>query len=74
MSMYIVDRFEGKIAVLEDDGGVMHNVPVEDLPNGVQQGDVLVQENGILRIDREATRKRSASIRKQMDDLLGGSS
>lgn len=71
MNVYIIDRFEGEMAVLEGDGGVMRDLPVEALPAGAKPGDVLTEENGVFQIDRNATQKRAESIQKQMRDLFG---
>lgn len=70
MSVYIIDRFEGEMAVLEGDGGVMRDMPIRALPAGAKQGDVLTEEHGAFRVDRDATQKRAASIQKQMHDLF----
>lgn len=70
MNMYIVDRFEGDMAVLEGDGGVMRDIPIRALPAGVKQGDVLTEEHGAFRVDRDATQRRAESIHKQMRDLF----
>lgn len=71
MSMYIIDRFEEEMAVLEGDGGVMRDIPIRVLPAEAKQGDVLTEENGIFQIDRNATQKRAGFIQKQMRDLFG---
>jgi hypothetical protein len=39
--LYVVDRIEGTIAVLIDDDGRSASVPLERLPNGVEEGIVL---------------------------------
>lgn len=39
--MYSIDRIEGDYAVLEQDG-VLTNVPLSELPEGVREGDLLV--------------------------------
>ncbi|WP_121615195.1 DUF3006 domain-containing protein [Virgibacillus halodenitrificans] len=43
MRKYTVDRFEGSIAVLllRDDETTQLDVPKKDLPENVQQGDIL---------------------------------
>lgn len=45
---YSFDRREGDICVLVgDDGGVL-NLPVADLPDGAEPGDLIRVENGAL--------------------------
>ncbi len=59
---YVVDRFEGKVAVLEDDEGMIE-VGGRALPEGCKEGDVLVvlerigaePERRWFRVDQEAT-------------------
>lgn len=69
---YIIDRFEGSFAVLEDSTGVMLNFPKDRLPDNAHEGDVLVlnEENGIFTIDSEATREKTEKIKELMDGLF----
>jgi len=47
--LYIIDRFEGEFAVLEEDGGGHIDVPKGQLPEGAHEGDVLEQaETGFI--------------------------
>lgn len=70
MEAFIIDRFEGNMAVLEDAGGAMRDIPRGNLPPDARPGDVLRYENGTFRIDAQATGKRRAEIEKQMRDLF----
>lgn len=70
MNTYIIDRFEGDTAVLEGKGGAMCDVPKAHLPPEAKRGDVLVEENGVFRVDAAATRQREEIIRRKMDDLF----
>jgi hypothetical protein len=69
---YVLDRFEGSVAVLEDSAGVMRDFLKDRLPNSAREGDVLVlnEENGIFTIDSEATREKSEKIKDLMDGLF----
>ncbi|ADU26933.1 DUF3006 domain-containing protein [Ethanoligenens harbinense] len=69
---YIIDRFEGETAVLEEDSGVMRDVPRNRLPAGAKQGDVLTETNGIFSVDTAATKKRTESIQEKIRDLFDG--
>jgi hypothetical protein len=62
-----IDRFEGDIAVLvvEPDQTVV-NVPRSDLPEGVNQGDVVRLEGTV---DREETDRRRSEIQSQIERL-----
>ncbi len=66
---FIIDRFEGEYAVLEDERKNMSNVLKSVLPNDVKEGDILVFENGNYHIDKNGTTKRKNNIKKLMDGL-----
>lgn len=55
---YAVDRFEGELAVLQDDEERCVTVERTLLPAGVSQGDVLTLENGKYIHAREETQRR----------------
>ncbi len=73
---YVVDRFEGKMAVLEGDEGMIE-VTGRVLPEGCKEGDVLVvlERTGVdpvrwrFRVDQEATNQRRAEAAKILDEL-----
>ncbi|HEV2734734.1 MAG TPA: DUF3006 domain-containing protein [Longimicrobiaceae bacterium] len=70
----VVDRFEGDLVVVGDDGGRFHDLPRWLLPAGLREGDVVaVRGEGEgpgarveLRIDREA----AAATRAEAAELL----
>ncbi len=62
--MLIIDRFEGGLAVVETDSGMMH-IPLSDLPKGAKEGDVLR-----ISIDEEETSGRKERISHLMKKLL----
>lgn len=66
VKIMIIDRFEGDIAVIETDGGMIE-VNVSELPDNAREGDVLALENGRYTVDCEASeeRRRKASDRLQ---------
>lgn len=61
--MVILDRFEGKFAVIEHNGRTF-NLPRELLPAEAREGDVL---QIVVRVDRRATAER----RKKLETLAG---
>ena len=71
MQRYVLDRFEGKFAVLEAAGGGMRNLPREKLPEGCREGDVFNEENGVFTRDDEETRRRAEKISRLTKGLLG---
>lgn len=62
MDYYIVDRFEGALALCETPGGVMEKLPRESLPPDAAEGDLLFWEEGRWRVDRQATENRRAAL------------
>ena len=69
MEKYIVDRFEGDFAVLEKEIGETVDVCKELLPYA-KEGDVLIFENGVYRVDNEETQKRKAMIEEKFRKLF----
>ena len=65
----IIDRFEGRFAVCENDNGEMINIGREKLPREAQEGDTIIMENGSYVVDLTATESRKDKISKLMDDL-----
>lgn len=64
----IIDRFEGKMAVVEIDGRIQ-DIPRDQLPDKVKEGDVIVEENGAYLIDKEETKRRRKEIEKLTKNL-----
>lgn len=63
----IIDRFEGRYAVVEVEG-TMRNIAKADLPVGVQEGDVLDFANGRWNLLPDET----ARIKKKIDKMAQG--
>ena len=66
--MIIIDRFEGSLAVLETDDGMI-NVERSLLPENAAEGDVLVYD-GSWTVDIAATEQRRERTRKRLKRLL----
>lgn len=65
----IVDRIEGEIAVLLEDGTV-REIPKADLAEGIAEGDaVFLGEDGFWQKDAAETEGRKERIGKKMDAL-----
>ena len=58
--LYSIDRFEGNIAVLIDEGGGRLDVPRDDLPSGIAAGDMVRLQDGVFRQDVDAAAARRA--------------
>jgi Protein of unknown function (DUF3006) len=63
---YIIDRFEGDLAVCEAEDGKMVDIEKSKLPENAEVGDVIVLENGHFRVDKKETDRR----RKEIEDLM----
>ena len=66
--MIIIDRFEGDLAVLETDDGMI-NVERSLLPENAAEGDVLVYKSSWT-VDTAATEQRRERTRKRLKRLL----
>ncbi|RBP58207.1 DUF3006 family protein [Alkalibaculum bacchi] len=66
---YIIDRFEGDYAVVEDENKLMMDIQLEDLPKEVQEGDVLVKIGDSYSVDLGETERRKKKIQELVDDL-----
>lgn len=64
----VVDRFEGKYAVLETDDGRMLNVKRQLLPEDTREGDVVNLDD--MTVDKNETEVRKNIIRKLADELF----
>lgn len=67
---YIIDRFEGDTAVLEDENKEFLNVQKSILPENSNESDCLVFEDGKYIIDEETTKELKEEISDLMDELF----
>ncbi len=70
MKKGVIDRFEGDIAVVEFEDKTFEDLPKGKLPPGVQEGDVIIIENGSIRFDEKETKRLKDEIESLMDDLF----
>lgn len=68
--MLVVDRLEGEYAVCEDsESEKMSKIPKVMLPNGVREGDCLVNEGGLWKINAAETLRRRKEAQALLDRL-----
>ena len=67
---YIIDRFEGEIAVCEDETGTTVDIKRSDLPSKADVGNVIIFEKDHYRIDKKGTEQRRKEIEDLMDELF----
>lgn len=66
----VVDRIEDEIAVCENRAnGVMINIQLSKLPEGVREGSVIKYFDGKYRIDSEEQKNIEDRIKEKMDSL-----
>ena len=66
---YVIDRFEGRFAVLEAENGEFTGVERARLPDQAREGSVVVHELGAFRLDEQATQERRAHMREKLGAL-----
>ncbi len=67
---YIIDRIEQNIAICEEESGNMVKLPLEELPKGSREGDVLFKINGAFQFDGEETNRRRQKMREKLNRLI----
>ena len=65
----IIDRFEGKYAICEDEDCNMINILKEELPSNVKVGDIIIKVNNDFVVDYDDTKKRKKYIEELFDSL-----
>lgn len=65
-----IDRFEGEFAVCEKADRSIINIKKERLPSNVKEGDVLIIEGDIIKVDSKETDQLKKDIEKSMRNLL----
>jgi len=65
-----IDRFEGEIAVCEQDNGEILHIEKSRLPENAKEGDVLDIDDDVITIDHDETEQRKEQIKKLVDDLF----
>lgn len=66
--MFIIDRFEGEYAILEDNNN-HYEIKRSELPKDCQEGDVIISQEGLYVIDEEQTKLRREAIKKLQRSL-----
>ncbi|MDV3427768.1 MAG: DUF3006 domain-containing protein [Bacillota bacterium] len=65
----IIDRFEGKFAVCQEENMNMVNIDRCRLPEGAKEGDVLIINNDGIIIDKAETERLKRQIEKLSKDI-----
>lgn len=67
--MIVLDRYEGTMAVLEENGE-MKNIPCALLETGIPEGSVLKRAGEKYVLDQETTEARRAMLAELQDSLF----
>ena len=67
--VYTLDRLEGNVAVLVDEEGYSHPVPLAQLPTEVKVSDVVHCVNGQYCLAPQATEERRSYVLSLQDKL-----
>jgi len=69
MRKLIIDRFEGSAVVCETKDKQKENLLMNDMPDGVKEGDCLVIDEGKISIDKTETDSRKEKIKSKLNNL-----
>lgn len=72
MKRYVIDRFEGNMAVCECEDKSTIDIKREILPKECKEGDCIVEEDGRYCIDKEETNRRKEKVKELLDKLRWG--
>ena len=67
---YIIDRFEGALAICEDDEKNIISIPKYKLPLDAKEGDCISEDKGFLQVDNVTTKERKSSLKERMSRLF----
>lgn len=57
---YVIDRFEGTLAITQDEDGVIFDFLRDIIPPEAVEGDVIFLEGNLWQIDEQETARRRA--------------
>lgn len=70
---YIIDRIENNIVICENqETKKMENFKIDQFPEGIKDGDVVILENEKFKIDKEETKTKKQEIEELMKKLMKG--
>jgi Protein of unknown function (DUF3006) len=65
----VIDRFEGDFVVCEKEDRTILNINKRDVPVDSKEGDILVIDGDIIKIDSAETGKRKKSVQELSDNI-----
>lgn len=67
---FVIDRFEGEFAVLEDENGGFQNIKKSLLPQNAKESDCVIFKDSKYTISKEKTESLKQEIDELMEDLF----
>lgn len=67
---FIVDRIENNVAVCEVEDGNFKDIPLSELPSEIEEGTVLVFDDGEYSVDYIAQEERRAKLFALQDSIF----
>ena len=67
---FVIDRFEGEFAVLENEDGGFQNIKKSLLPQITKESDCVIFKDGKYTISKEKTESLKQEIDELMEDLF----
>jgi hypothetical protein len=69
LEAYVLDRYEGEYAVLQNKNGRTFDVLRDELPLNVREGDILHENEGSFVMDEKLTQESREKLKKLYADL-----
>ena len=66
---FIINKIKGNLAICEKSDQTMVNLELEQMPDGVKEGDILIEKDGHYELDLTESEKRKVRVQSLMDDL-----
>lgn len=66
---YIIDRVEGKYAIVEKENGDMYKISIENIKGDIKEGDILVNRLEYFEVDKNFTLNRKKDIENITKDM-----
>lgn len=66
---YIIDRVEGKYAIVEKENGDIYKISIENIKGDIKEGDILVNRLEYFEVDKNFTLNRKKDIENITKDM-----
>lgn len=71
MKRLVVDRFEGKYAICQDENGGMFGIELNEIPKDAKEGSVIdINDDGEISVNSQETNKRIKRISEKTSKLF----